>query len=708
MEASANNNAPAVEATESAVTAPTSAKRPYPSSSTADASAKGASDWLEHRTQDGRVYFYNSVTRKTSWTRPDADPNTIAEDAPEASSNKRLRTSPATIAPEQTVRSRAYTGPAAKARRSGGGGGAVVRRPRDPDGKPLTDRACEIYFLKRAEIRRKNGLVNDDPMTAEVRPNAPFWERTDAFHALLSECGTTSDTTWMEVMSRGAGDARYILLKTYGARKDAWLKYRQKKEKADRRAQVVKVRSTAEELLALMEDTFEVEDVHVLTLDRCDVTRVRVFEAEAKFRAMKDPCRAALVKTFFAARARRGALEIEKKRTNILSQMHSALKQKIDPALLPVQRDVKNSDSMGVSENAKDGADADTKNDDGSSDVVQYFSERTSYRELERFLGGLDGADVVNGDDLADVIRFWRRHVDMLSEEKRVREREVRKKMEKENRSQFRSGILGMLLEGRLPFTARWKDVSEEVAKEEFAKTESQLAARPMVLFEDGMQLFEKRVERCRDEFKQLLKDNTVEVNNETTVESLKLGEGLKQFCNGVEDSVAQALLVDRQRKENKRRLKDRERLVGEFDSFLRNNDMPAEETFDAMVENWEKANGAYKELVALNGLDVIKRKFEDFSRWRKAKEERKLKRKSEMDGDGDGLPGVHPRMKRARVSGGRGVVGVVAREEENGWDAVVSEKVEMTEEEKMAEKERRKREILEAHELETSVAHPL
>lgn len=29
------------------------------------------STWQEHRTQDGRSYFYNSITRVTQWTKPE-------------------------------------------------------------------------------------------------------------------------------------------------------------------------------------------------------------------------------------------------------------------------------------------------------------------------------------------------------------------------------------------------------------------------------------------------------------------------------------------------------------------------------------------------------------------------------------------------------------------------------------------------------------
>lgn len=31
----------------------------------------GAAAWQEHRTPDGRAYYYNSLTKQTQWTKPE-------------------------------------------------------------------------------------------------------------------------------------------------------------------------------------------------------------------------------------------------------------------------------------------------------------------------------------------------------------------------------------------------------------------------------------------------------------------------------------------------------------------------------------------------------------------------------------------------------------------------------------------------------------
>lgn len=32
---------------------------------------KSTSDWTEHTAPDGRLYYYNSVTKQSSWEKPD-------------------------------------------------------------------------------------------------------------------------------------------------------------------------------------------------------------------------------------------------------------------------------------------------------------------------------------------------------------------------------------------------------------------------------------------------------------------------------------------------------------------------------------------------------------------------------------------------------------------------------------------------------------
>ena len=144
--------------------------------------------------------------------------------------------------------------------------------------------------------------------------------------------------------------------------------------------------------------------------------------------------------------------------------------------------------------------------------------------------------------------------------------------MQHDNWVEFRAGVLIMLLEGRVNFTARWKDVAEMIAKEAFAKPEEDLGDRPANLFEVGFRLFEERAQKHRDKFKQLIKDAGVaEAVNEMTVDKLiSEHEAIATFAKNVQRPVIEALLNDRKRKENKRRLKERQILSLQLECMLR------------------------------------------------------------------------------------------------------------------------------------------
>ena len=110
------------------------------------------------------------------------------------------------------------------------------------------------------------------------------------------------------------------------------------------------------------------------------------------------------------------------------------------------------------------------------------------------------------------------------------------------------------------------------ITKEAFAKPEEDLGDRPANLFEDGLRLFEEPVQKHRDKFKQLIKDAGVaEAVNEMTVDKLiSEHEAIATFAKNVRRPVIEALLNDRKRKENKRRLKERQRLSLQLECILR------------------------------------------------------------------------------------------------------------------------------------------
>lgn len=580
--------------------------------------------WQKSTTADGRVYYYNKTTRETSWTIPSSAVKTAEDPASVLPpKGKRIRTS-SPIAVRPAVQQREAADKPGKQNNSP----AHVRRPRDSDGKPLTDRAAEKYFLNRASIRqsrnrseskidtdKSDGDRNDSRKAANQKKGDLIMRESDndalqAFYAMLKERCMTSSSSWLQVMARCAEDTRYKAVNGYGRRKDAWERFRQSELRANRRRAILNERQKKEAFINLLHESFDSEPFEVRSIHRCRPDAVRTFEASPVFRAVGESDRISLVKAFFTVRERKGLQERKRRRESVMRQMSDALRDHLDPSLLDEEQlrvQGLNGDRNGDEKNRVNGksrtavkgeateiqvkmelGNSDSEQQEGrqnidNMDVVKnekvskpkiYFTDRSSFREYEAFLSTLPGFDILDQHDINDVVRDHRRHVDRLVEERHAREREARKRMQHENRGDFRSGVLDMLLQGLISFSARWKDVAEKIAKEPFAKPEADLGCRPATLFEDGRSLFEDRVQKQRDKFKQLLKDaGAADAVNETTVDKLvSEHSAIAEFAKSVPRPVIEALLVDRQRKENKRRLKERERLSDQLGTLLRDN----------------------------------------------------------------------------------------------------------------------------------------
>lgn len=651
------------------------------------------SEWVEHNTPDGKVYYYNKRTGETSWTIP-----SIAEESQSNSkqpNSKRPRTDPAGLKTTVSHPSDDKTGNKAR----------VVRRPRASDGKPLTDHQSETYFLKRAAIRRKSKDVLGHEPIAPLSPCSTDLEKAKLFDALLTEKGITDKMTWLETMSRCAGDQRYTVIMPYGKRKYAWVKYCQKFVKDKRRANILQTRRIAEEFHALMSATFINEAYNALSLSRCKPENVRIFESDPRYAAVKEKERSVLIKSFFSSRARKNAKERAKLKKEALFRMSRLLEKKVHPSLLatPHRNAVGVGDKKkGDAENEKEDSEKEEDENTGKEDKITFFDDRTQFREIERYLSSLPDAEYLSTEDMTDLVRDWRRYFESLLQQKRAREREARKLQQKEYRANFRTGIEKMMLDGLLPTNVRWKDVSETIAKESFAKPESELDARPSELFEDGKGLFESRLHKHREEFKRLLKDAQIVVTDSSTLEEISKNESLGAFLNNLEGSIGTALFLDRQRKESKRRQRERDRILREYEEFIQRSDIPLRKSFESVVESWKELP-EFKRFQSVLGVDGVEQMYSQHMSWRIAEEQRIMKRKLETHEPipfGQSLVPMGEDVKRARMSNMLpepiSFPPLPQGEEENGWAAAVSANP-LTEAEKLAAREKRKREILES-----------
>lgn len=679
---------------------PQSNKRPHESvASVTSKPLASESEWATHRTADGKVYFYNKQTRETSWTNP-----ATSKPASEQPSPKRPRLASNDL--------RSIVNRRAAEKENASQKSHVTRRPRKADGRAMSDKEAEQYFVSRASKKRmtlKSGVVDEQTIVKSDEVMSPrkdktSEEREEAFFEMLSERGIKPDDTWLQTMATCASDMRYQLLLTHGSRKAAWTKFCQKARKARRRQHILSSRRSSEEFLLLMEEVFGDEPDSSSSLSRCRPQNVQSFENDSRYKAVDQRERDPLIHCFFATRTRKITADRARKRREGMRVLRSALDGKIHPSLSLTSSKIAVAQTTASSQT---GAETEENGTDSSAkppgDDSLYFTDRTPFRQLDEWLISLPETKSVDRSDRHNIIDDWRRDVLELVEKKRHREREARRVLHREHRANFRNGVEKMILDGQIPITARWKDVSDVVAKQDFAKPELELDARPVDLFEDGRSLFEEKVHKRRDEFKRLLREESIEVNEETSIEHLSTTSSLAAFFQGMDTPVAKALLLDRQRKESKRKQKEKDRALADFEELIRRCNLPLETDFATATASWTDI-AAYNHVLGVVGQEGVQKAYSDFMEWRRTKEQKRMKRKIEpqpLPMAAIGIPAMEGPTKRARLAPMMHThqmpfVPEPPREEENGWAAAVSAKP-ISEAELLKAREKRKREILES-----------
>jgi len=153
-----------------------------------------ASEWTEHTHSDGRRYYYNRVTKQSSWDKPECLKS--AEEKLNTTSWKEYKTADG----------------------------------RDYFYNPGTKQSV---WEMPIELKRLRGLVKDDDQEeeggGEEREEQPEWatqeERRGAFRELLEEKGVKPTMKWEEALKLIQEDRRFNALSTAGERKQVFAEF---------------------------------------------------------------------------------------------------------------------------------------------------------------------------------------------------------------------------------------------------------------------------------------------------------------------------------------------------------------------------------------------------------------------------------------------------------------------------------------------------
>lgn len=670
--------------------------------------------WIEYRAKDGRPYYYHAASKRTSWARPrdEASPPLVRP------RDDKAQMSAVTGREPLNHREAHLQGPAKRPRIGAVNSAAVrantgthtFRRPRDSEGKPMSNRQVEAWLLVRAARRKAEKQAADVEMkntpTVEndkrenvtevkdlnnVTGKAPgedvtstdkvsAYEKKKRFLAMLDERGVELGATWFRAMCACVEDARYLSLPTYGERKTAFHVWSQKKMSIQRCEDVKKNLKASEDFLDMLKELLHNEPMRLRTIEDCrpDVVK-RVCESK-EYRALSsDLIRQGLTRAFFDNRKRDYERKKAEDRKRMLRTARETLDAMTDPSIRPI------SSRRSNSVERKDGEkETPMKNVHGPP----WLNHHTSHREVDRRLSELPFYRELNGRDIKNIFQEWGRDVDKMVEEKHMREKEARKAQQRANRAKFREGVLRMILEGRISFRVQWREVASEIEKEEFACPESELGERPVNLFKDSLDDFDAKVHEHKEGFKELIRELAFSITDETTIESLKENEKLANFLNPLPKPIAEALLQDRKRKEHRRRqyaLRDYEEMLRKL---FRRDELKLDSTFDS-AQSILESKEQMQALVAISGIAEANRSFDELIERRKTSEARQAKRHSN-----DLVQ--HNDHKRPRLHDPRARTGPASKDDDTGWAAAISAKP-LSSEEKAAALKKKKKDLLES-----------
>ncbi|KAF6257845.1 hypothetical protein COO60DRAFT_1701643 [Scenedesmus sp. NREL 46B-D3] len=654
------------------------------------------SDWTEHAGPAGRKYYFNRVTKVSTWTKPEeimtpeerakaaADKAGAAAAAPAAA--PAVVAAPAAAAASASPASAvgpSATGDAAAAAGGGGGGLSDVAKAwkqyTAPDGRPYfyNKISKESKWVMPDEMKQAaaaavggqaagktaaaaaatapNGNVSREPEKVKEQPAAaaapkvkqepakpivyPTKEAAkEAFKALLTDFDIPAEASWDNAMRLIIHDPRYSALKALGEKKSAFNEYCTARRAAEREEARRRQIAAKEGFMALLEDAAELEPGD--SYDRA--------------------CACSTTTGDGSSRAWPGAREVESEalRRELFKDHMEALKRRR--------------------------VEAEKRKQEGAVAAFKELLQRSALKpssSWRKVAAKLQDEEAYEALDRLTRLEVFQAHIRQLEEEERQakeREKEALRRKERKNRDAFRVLLTRQRDAGSITVHSRWKAYAPliEDSQEYQAVKKNASGSRPKELFEDIILELEEEWEKARPLLKEALRaagwTATAESSYEGYLEALAGqqqqqdgeaadgGEGVKR---GAAESAAKLAAmrdshkrcyfeeqVGRAKEKAAEADKKKRKAADKFASFVRS----AEGLY--VSTTWEEFEEAFKteaEFVAV-GAEVAHRLFDEHIEKLKSKEKRrdkdddddaskKKKRSSRHDDD------EHKKSKRHR-----------------------------------------------------------
>ncbi|KAF9956423.1 hypothetical protein BGZ72_002801 [Mortierella alpina] len=593
-----------------------------------------ACPWKEYSTPEGKKYYHNASTSQTVWTAPDEYKSLMDNIALEIKAAASTATAPGTgasaaagsKAPSYPLPTKPLTPTSAVSTPSplrhqavlpGAQASAAPQQPplgRDPASggsgfmPPQSSRPPYPQHQGHRPQRFQQSFVPSDSNNIRVGERSVNVNETpdfatkeqaeEAFKKLLKDTGVTSTWTWEQTMRAVVTNPMYRALKTTAERKTAFQEYvdeRRIVELEEKRARQQKQKQDFLDLLSQHPDK--------VTHASRYTTVSRLFAEEPVSKAFEDDReRHAIFDGYVSELIRKEKDDARQRRKAGMTAL-AALLSKIDEITFMTRW----------------------------AEAREILQEHKDYKESE----------VMQGLTKIDQLIVFEDHIKQLEKEydqKRVRDRVLRKRAERKRREAFKELLGELRSKSQLNAKICWMQIYPLIKDDpRYSNMLGQPGSTPMELFWDMIEDLDERLYQDRKMVQDLLKNADFEILPETTLEEFTeaLSKQEKASAISTDDRklIFEQLLgkaVHYAKEEKRRQEKLARKKAESFRSMLKALDPPV-----TVESSWEDVKTKAESEPEYAALDNDEKRKEVFERYIERLKERAAKNHDSEDEDG-------------------------------------------------------------------------